>query len=65
MPMPAPVKSCFWSELTIRLAPVVCCTRLAVRVVARLGEMPMTSARAASAGSAVSGTMPDRARTDR
>ena len=46
-------------------APLPSCSRLAWRAVARLGEMPITSVRAASASSAVTGTMADSARTDR
>ena len=45
-------------------APVTNCSRLAVRVVTRLGEMLNTSARLASGSSAATGSMADSARTD-
>ena len=46
------------------LAPLTACSRLPWRAVARLGEMLITSLRAASASSAAAGTMADSARTD-
>jgi hypothetical protein len=45
--------------------PLASCSRLAWRVVVRLGAMPTTSARATSAGRALAGTMADSPRTAR
>lgn len=47
--------------MTVPVAPSI---RLAVRAVARLGEMLVTSARAAMADKRLSGSITDKARTE-
>ena len=65
MPTPLPSSGSAVPLRRAALAPVVSCSRLPDRPATRLGAMASTSGRAAMAASAVTGTMPDKARTDR
>jgi hypothetical protein len=68
MPTPAPSRpgtaSVVDTRLVVAVALVFACF-VACRVTARFGAMPITSVRAATAGTAAAGSMAESARTDR
>lgn len=64
MPTPRPSKALAVPKPGTAVVPVASATRLPVRAVLRLGAMASTSPRAASAGSAETGTSAAMARTE-